>query len=179
MIGGERPIGWAASRRTSQRDLDIPGSAGDIQIFAFERCSDLAEQLCAELAPVCELSPRSQRHLMIIASTMIRHSRSKRRLTPGQCPLTSSGAWARSNSTSPRQHVSRSMDSSPFFVVSTLPGCGSPCSSCSTPPRSLISRARLTGRNPVRRADTPGLPLDDVSAAERRTGPGQLVRVVQ
>jgi 3-oxoacyl-[acyl-carrier protein] reductase len=45
MIGGVRAIGWAASRSTSQRDLDIPGSAGDSQLFAFERGSDLAEPL--------------------------------------------------------------------------------------------------------------------------------------
>ncbi len=43
--------------------------------------------------------------------------------------MTSSGTWARSNSTGPRQHVSRSMNRSPFLVRSTLPGCGSPCSS--------------------------------------------------
>ena len=29
-----------------------------------------------------------------------------------------------SNSTGPRQHVSKSMNSTPFFVLSTLPGCG-------------------------------------------------------
>ncbi|MFD2356124.1 hypothetical protein ACFSTC_52950 [Nonomuraea ferruginea] len=28
-------------------------------------------------------------------------------------------------------------------MVSTLPGCGSPCSSCSAPPRSPIARFRL------------------------------------
>src|SRR5215217_2841002 len=54
MIGGERPIGWAASRSNSQGDLDIPRSAGDIQLFAFERGSDLAEPLCAQPAPVRE-----------------------------------------------------------------------------------------------------------------------------
>ena len=47
-----------------------------------------------------------------------------------------------SNSTGPRQHVSRSMNSSPFFVFSKLPGCGSPCSSCSGAPRSTIARLR-------------------------------------
>ena len=35
------------------------------------------------------------------------------------------------------------MNSGPFFVLSTLPGCGSPCSSCSAAPRSTIARLRL------------------------------------
>ena len=35
------------------------------------------------------------------------------------------------------------MNSGPFFVLSTLPGCGSPCSSCSAAPRSPIARLRL------------------------------------
>src|SRR6266496_1245246 len=48
----------------------------------------------------------------------------------------------------PTQHVSRSMNSSPFFVVSTLPGCGSPCSSCSAAPRSPITRLRLRNVSP-------------------------------
>ena len=49
--------------------------------------------------------------------------------------LTSSGTWATSNSTGPRQHVSRSVNSNPFFVLSKLPGCGSPWSSCSAASR--------------------------------------------
>ena len=51
-----------------------------------------------------------------------------------------------SNSTGPRQHVSRSMNSSPSFVLSTLPGCGSPCSSCSAAPRSVIARPQASQR---------------------------------
>ena len=43
----------------------------------------------------------------------------------------------------PRQHVSRSMNNGPSFVLSTLPGCGSPCSSCSGALRSPIARRRL------------------------------------
>lgn len=34
----------------------------------------------------------------------------------------------------PAATVSRSMNSRPFFVLSTLPGCGSPCRSCSGRP---------------------------------------------
>jgi hypothetical protein len=38
------------------------------------------------------------------------------------------------------------MNRSPLFVVSTLPGCGSPCSSCSAGPRSEIVGKALKGR---------------------------------
>ena len=51
-----------------------------------------------------------------------------------------------SNSTGPRQQVSRSMTSSPRRVLSKLPRCGSPCRSCSAVVAVLIALpTRLRG----------------------------------
>jgi predicted nuclease of predicted toxin-antitoxin system len=50
------------------------------------------------------------------------------------------------------------MNRSPSFVLRTLPGCGSPCSSCSAAPRSPIARLRL--RNVVLRSSRSASPFD-------------------
>ena len=44
-----------AARGATGHDLEGPRSAMGLQAVAIERCSDLAEPLCAELAPVWEL----------------------------------------------------------------------------------------------------------------------------
>ena len=120
-----------------------------IQPFAIERCSDLAEPLCAQLAPVREL-------VASIPAPRCDHRQHQDPALAQQVLIDTRivladffGAWARSNSTGPRQHVSRSMNSSPFFVVSTLPGCGSPCSNCS---RRRARRSLASGFVTCRRA---------------------------
>src|SRR5829696_4726019 len=106
-----------------------------IQPIAFERCSDLAEPLCAELAPVWELvaSVRAPRcdHRQHEDPALAQQATIDTRIVLADF----FGRMCEVEFHGPGQHVSRSMNSSPFFVVSTLHGCGSPCSSCSTPPR--------------------------------------------
>src|SRR5215212_4966642 len=46
---------WPRHQRPAGHDLEGPRSAMGIQAVAIERCSDLAEPLCAQLAPVWEL----------------------------------------------------------------------------------------------------------------------------
>jgi len=98
----------------------------DIELFAFERGSDLDEPLCAQPATVWTLvasitAPRSD-HRQHQDPALAQQVRIDTRIVPADF----FGAWARLNSTGARQHVSRSMNSNPFFLVSTLPGCGSP-----------------------------------------------------
>ena len=96
-----------------------------------------ADVLDLRTPPVRELvgcipSPR-RHHRQYQAPTLAEHGSDQ----PPDSPAGATGAGARSNSTGPRQQVSRSMNTGPFFVPSTLPGCGSPCRSCSAGPRSM------------------------------------------
>ena len=74
-VVGLRPLPTGVSCLAD--DIEGPRSARGIQPVAIERCPDLAEPLCAQLAPVWELVASVPAPRLIIASTRIRHSRSK------------------------------------------------------------------------------------------------------
>ena len=84
----------------------------------------------------------SQRQVVTRARDRIRQSSSSSGRPSGNAPATCPGACARSNSTGPVQQVSRSMNRGPPAVSSTLPGWGSPWSTC-WGPRRLTSSPRL------------------------------------
>ena len=92
--------------------------------------------------PCGSWSRPSQRHVVIMSSTRIRHLRSKTWLTPGYCSPTLFERVGEVEFERPTTTRLKAMNNSRFFVVSTLPGCGSPCSNCS-PRCSPITRLRL------------------------------------
>jgi hypothetical protein len=120
--------------------------------LAIERCSDLAEPLCAQLAPVWELvasipAPRCD-HVQYQDPALTQHDLVDTRIVLADL-FERMGEVEFDRPTTTRL---KAMNNSRFFVVSTLPGFGSPCGNCS-PRCSLITRLRLRNVSRPPRSD--------------------------